>query len=1098
MNSENPQNELPPNLKAKLEQFRRAVWVVKIAEGLLAAIFGLALSYLLVFGLDRIWDTPQALRALILVVGASGLGFWFPTKCHRWVWERRSLEQVARLLRHKFPRLGDQLLGIVELARHSEGSQALVNAAFKQADGVVKEQNLSGAVPHAKHWHWGVVAGAVVAIVITAFVMLPKPSKNALERWLMPWTDTERYTFAQIGDTPDALIVPYAEPYDLNVVLSEQTDRRPANGVAEFEDQEAVNADLKNGAYDFEMPPRSKAGAVQVKVGDDREEISIKPTTRPELTGMSAAVHLPDYLRYSRDLEIEMRDGSVSLVKGSQATISGQVGRDLREASIDGEPLNLSGPTFATEPIFIDDSKRHELTWKDGYGLTAKQPVTLRINAREDEEPAVRAKLTSLEQVVLVSEAVNLTVEVSDDFGVREVGLEWVGSSKAEGGEPARGSKIVSAGAPEQLQVAGDAVFVAEREGVEPQTLQIAAYATDYLPGRERSYSRPFVIHVLSPEQHAMWLTEQLGKWFRQSQEVYEREKQLHATNKALRDMPAEQLDTDAARAQIASQAEAEDSNGKRLDALTKVGEELLEHGTRNDEFDADRLELWAKMIDQLEEIAKNRMPSVADMLASASEAQKGEPKEGEPGKPGESQPKPFGEKKEIGETRKNDEKGDSKKGGPPKSGPKVNDKESGFALTDKVGENPEEQKPGEPKPPGGSAGLKLPGTTLAKAPGENKPEEDSPAQEQTNQAVVEQTGLLEEFEEISAQLQDLLASLEASTFVKRLKAASREQMTVAGDLNSTLVGGFGMSGDELAEATRKVGDEIAVRETEESETVHLIQDDLEAYFHRKQDLRYKNILTQMQETSVVAELLEIGDEVRVNLNGRSIAAAEYWADTLDRWGEELVAASECKACKGEGNGDGLPPEVVLEVMKILHEEIQLREETRELEQAKAAMDSEKFGEKARLLSDVQKELRNRTYAVAKQIESMPQGARRFGKEIQLLSQVSQVMGEAKNILGRPNTGSEAIAAETEAIELLLQARRAGGGGGGGGGGNPGGGGGGTTGRSALAGVGEGADPGAHLEEREVGQATGKQGRELPEEFRSGLDAYFNELERGS
>ena len=69
MNAENPQNELPPNLKAKLEQFRRAVWVVKIAEGLLAAVFGLVISYLVVFGLDRFWETPQVLRALILVGG---------------------------------------------------------------------------------------------------------------------------------------------------------------------------------------------------------------------------------------------------------------------------------------------------------------------------------------------------------------------------------------------------------------------------------------------------------------------------------------------------------------------------------------------------------------------------------------------------------------------------------------------------------------------------------------------------------------------------------------------------------------------------------------------------------------------------------------------------------------------------------------------------------------------------------------------------------------------------------------------------------------------------------------------------------------------
>jgi hypothetical protein len=48
---------------------------------------------------------------------------------------------------------------------------------------------------------------------------------------------------------------------------------------------------------------------------------------------------------------------------------------------------------------------------------------------------------------------------------------------------------------------------------------------------------------------------------------------------------------------------------------------------------------------------------------------------------------------------------------------------------------------------------------------------------------------------------------------------------------------------------------------------------------------------------------------------------------------------------------------------------------------------------------------------------------------------------------------------------------------------------------AALADLGEGGDAASQVEGRPVGQATGKAGRELPEEFKSGLDAYFNKLE---
>jgi len=70
--------------------------------------------------------------------------------------------------------------------------------------------------------------------------------------------------------------------------------------------------------------------------------------------------------------------------------------------------------------------------------------------------------------------------------------------------------------------------------------------------------------------------------------------------------------------------------------------------------------------------------------------------------------------------------------------------------------------------------------------------------------------------------------------------------------------------------------------------------------------------------------------------------------------------------------------------------------------------------------------------------------------------------------------------------------------GGGGGGSNPGGGGGGTTHDSALTLLGTGVNAKEVREDRGVSQATGERGSTLPEEFRAGLDEYFNRLERGS
>ncbi len=185
----------------------------------------------------------------------------------------------------------------------------------------------------------------------------------------------------------------------------------------------------------------------------------------------------------------------------------------------------------------------------------------------------------------------------------------------------------------------------------------------------------------------------------------------------------------------------------------------------------------------------------------------------------------------------------------------------------------------------------------------------------------------------------------------------------------------------------------------------------------------------------------------------------------------------------------------MLEVLRILEAEVNLREDTRVAEQARTALSKEDHTRQARTLSGRQQTLQGRTDKVTQRIRDLPDGDTEFGPEIKLLGQVAQVMEEATAILARPETGRPAIAAETEAIELLLQSRRFNPGGGGGGS-NPGGGGRGTTTDSALSLIGTGVNEKEVRQAPGAAQATGETGATLPEEFRLGLDTYFNRLEK--
>jgi len=1106
---------LPVALETKLADFRRRVWIVKLAEGLLAALFGLALSYLAVFLLDRFFETSSAVRFAIMICGAAALGLGVPLKWHRWVWRQRRLEDAARLLRRTLPRLGDQLLGIVELARAEHAaigrSERLVQAAMAQAAEAATQHDFTHAVPQARHRQWGWAAGGAVGLALLAFVLVNDAARNALARWATPWRPIERFTFARIEPVPPKIVVPFAEPFSLPVRLSDETRMTPAEGTGRIAHQPAVRAALSSGGYPLAFPPQKKDAPLALSLGDVRKTIDVQPRPRPELAELAVRLRLPAYLQYKTEQRFDVHGGGVSLLKGADAAFEARASRELAAAELDGRPQTVAQDRIVTEYAPVTADAERKFVWKDRDGLTPREPLVLKIRAVEDDAPKIVARRDSLEQVVLDSEVVTFDVSASDDFGLKRLGLEWTGSRPADGGKtPVQGEKIAAAGEPEKKELAVRATFCAKREGVAPQTLEIRAWADDYLPGRNHSRSAAFVLHVLDKTDHALWLTQQFGKWLEAARESYEREQQLHQTNKELRALAPVDLDRPENRRRASQQAVAENANAARVDSLTQSGKSLVEQATKNDEFDAARLESWATMMQSLKDIASRRMPSVADLLKQTAGAPGGKPGEAKSGNAQAStdpQPKTNDSAKATAQnkpTAPNVSHGPTLPGVPPAAPaidpnappkppvPSIADREGGFGK-------PPEAAPTDPnappKPPGAGK-LTLPVTTLAAAPGKPKTDEaapppETPAQEKLENAVVEQKDLLAEFAKVADQLSEILASLEASSFVKRFKAASRQQMSIASNINEKTLDAFGIERARITAA-----EPIVKSAKEQSEIVRTIQSDLDAYFQRKQDARFKTILEQMKKMEVVRALARGSEKVAINLSGQSLSGSEFWADTFDRWAEELVAASNCKSCTA-CSGDSLPPEVVLKVMQALRDEMKLRDETRELENAREAIEQEQFASDADMLSDKQSGIAVHTRGAVADILALPEGTTRFGKELQLLHAVTTVMDEATDILETPETGPKAIAAETEAIELLLQTKRMNPNGGGGGGSNPGGGGRAARASSAaLADLGPGSDAATTVDARPVGQATGRAGKEFPDEFKSGLDAYFNLLEQ--
>lgn len=271
--------QLPEAFQQHLLSFRQRVWIIKTVEAVSGAMVGVVLAYLLVFILDRFIDTPMWGRLAILAVAACALAT-IPVLLHRWIWCHRRMEQLARLISRQYPSLGDSMLGIIELVR-SDGeasrSRALCKAAIAQVSSEALERDFSGAVPTPRHRQWLTTAAVALAITAAVGLSVPRAAMNASLRFFFPWSNVDRYTFADLKPLPAEVVVPHGEPATILVSLNPDSQWKPAAGKLTIGQQLPLKAPLAGDKYEFEIPGQITKAGLDVSVGDAQQRIAIAP-----------------------------------------------------------------------------------------------------------------------------------------------------------------------------------------------------------------------------------------------------------------------------------------------------------------------------------------------------------------------------------------------------------------------------------------------------------------------------------------------------------------------------------------------------------------------------------------------------------------------------------------------------------------------------------------------------------------------------------------------------------------------------------------------------------------------------------------------------
>jgi hypothetical protein len=620
---------LPDSLVAQLRTYEERLRKMEALATVAGAVFGLCATFVLLFVFDRFVDTPRWARA-VLTLSSGALAAWLAQAwAAHWLWNRRGPAQLAKLLQRHFRTLGDRLQGVIELTETDDLppniSPALLRAAIRQVAEESDRFDFAQAVPVRPARRWVLAASVLAVVAAVPFVFAPKAATNALARWLQPWAQIDRYTFASLEALPNELVVPHGEAFEIACGLKSDSAWKPDAATARLNQNEPQQSKLDQGRAVFHLVGQTQNGTLTIRVGDATRDVAIRPLHRPEMKELAARVELPAYLGYPAATQ-PIQGGSVEFLEGSSVSFAGKTSRALRDAVMkagDAEPAaTVEGETFITptKPV-AEIGAETTFRWADAHGLTPAQPYMLRVSTTKDADPRVELQGIEQEIAILPNEVLKLTVASSDDFGLKDAWVGWtvrtLGDKKTAGkkGEAAR-----TAGAQMKKELLSEMQFSPVLQKIpEDSVIELAAYARDYFPDRAPTESWRHTVYVLSPAKHAERIRERMDQVLKQLDErIRDEERQMEETKAIAENKP--ELGTEKAGENTKRVEAGERSNEAALQKMTEEMKDVMKDALRNKEIPEGTVADWQQLTEKLEKEANPPMQQAAENLQQGAQ----------------------------------------------------------------------------------------------------------------------------------------------------------------------------------------------------------------------------------------------------------------------------------------------------------------------------------------------------------------------------------------------------------------------------------------------------------------------------------------------
>ncbi len=206
-----------------------------------------------------------------------------------------------------------------------------------------------------------------------------------------------------------------------------------------------MSKSLNDPLFATRVPSITKDATYAIRYGENQQTrwYKVGVFDYPDLKQADAKLKFPEYTGMAEKVVEDTR--SVTAVEGTNATFTFRLNKQVKQAALEPkvrpstnpadavaqqtEPVKLAvdpkDPTVYTATFDMKQSQRFQLDLLDDAGRKMKQPAELVLNVVPNKPPEVQVTWPGHDAEASPLEELSLKARVSDDFGVKRVGLTY-------------------------------------------------------------------------------------------------------------------------------------------------------------------------------------------------------------------------------------------------------------------------------------------------------------------------------------------------------------------------------------------------------------------------------------------------------------------------------------------------------------------------------------------------------------------------------------------------------------------------------------------------------------------------------------------------